>query len=640
MTTSSAQAPPNRRPSHWLFRTQAWKLLASLRLLLVILGFAFIPLAVGTFFKQKALGGFNPDAEVERLGPQLYALLETFGVFNIYHSWYFLALLGLLSLNNVCCTIDRFYVKMKRLTSKAVGVIIVHVGVNVVLVGAAIGNRTGVEGFMQIFEGTQENTMFDLVSMQQTELPFTVQLDDFRLQMYEEPDQRILFFDAQTRETSDVLTLDATVSLPHTYAIGRHDLLSSLVRFLRGGPDRSVRVERYFPDAHRRMVFEPTEDGSGPWGADLLVTRDDRQVEGYLTSGAPSRMVVLSERLTAAYVRAHTPEQFANALASRAGGRVDAPTLIVRDVRTGLETPYPLVVGEAVELHDGAVTLTALRYEPNFTARQGTIAQATGSAPRNPAVQVRLRDGSVERTGWLFARFGAASNVASDRVAVVFRQGLQAGGTPHEVDFVVGPGGERRVVHRVHGEVQTTGEALAGSVLRIEALDLELQVRRYVDGGRPKAVVENQSDEPVHPALEVTIEQKGAEPVTQWLFAGEPGDLPGTGENLVYQRDFAIREFQSDLSIFKDGRKVIDRQEIIVNRYLDVGGYHIYQASYDAEGGRWSGLSIKRDPGIPVIYSGFTLMFLGMIFLFYVRPVLESRRRGTPLIPEAAAPPG
>ena len=129
----------------------------------------------------------------------------------------------------------------------------------------------------------------------------------------------------------------------------------------------------------------------------------------------------------------------------------------------------------------------------------------------------------------------------------------------------------------------------------------------------------------------MTLIAGGEVTFSEWLMPGRPMDLPDTTLRFVYDRDFGIKEFQSDLSIYKDGRKIIDKQEIIVNRYLAVDGYHIYQASYDEDNGRWSGLSIKRDPGLKITYTGFGFMFAGVFFLFYIRPVMEARRTGRPL---------
>lgn len=619
------------------FGAQLWEFSSSLRLLLMILIIAAIPLVVGTFLIQKPLGGFDPAKEIERIGPHLYALFESMSFYNIYHSWYFRGILLMISYNNVCCTIDRFFVKTHRLTSKAVGVIIVHVGVNVVLAGAFYGSQAGVEGFMQVFEDAPEPTdwMFNVTTGDRIPLPFATQLDDFRLVMWDKPDERIFLLDPQTRETQHRVVLDRGRPFPQTHPLGPADYAHQLWWALTGGPKDALRIEAYFPDATMRAVATETGAPDDPWVLELRSSTHAESGEGYLTADSPNRITFVPGQLSAGYTRARTPEQFARALQSdeEAGG--DAPTLIVRDIRTGAATRFPARVGETVTLPDGAVSIRILEHIPDFARAPEGGVTSRSDAPNNPALHVELRDGDVVRTGWLLARFAAASVVRSDRYALSFRQGPRAGETAHTVDFVAGPNGERKLVHRLRGAVVDVMDAEPDTIFVLEELGTQMQVVRFLDGATFAFEVVNQSDHPHRPAIQVTLIQDGVSQGTEWLFVGQPLDMADGSTRVVYDRDFAIREFQSDLSIFKNGRKIIDRHEIIVNRYLAVDGYHIYQASYDEKGGRWSGLSIKRDPGIPVIYTGFGFMFLGVFFLFYMRPTLEARRTGRPLFPEA-----
>lgn len=623
-TTLEPPRAATRRPpgGFRLAMKELWTFLASLKLLLAILILGFIPLALGTFFKQKALGGFDPEQEMHRLGPGVYALLETFGVFNIYHSWYFLGLLILLSINNVCCTIDRFFFRLKKLTPKAWGVIIIHVGVNVVLLGAGISNRTGTEGFMQLFEGQRSNQVINPVTMQPSTLPFAVELDDFRLVHYKDPDERLILFDANSRETQAVVPIDTSRPLPQTAPLGSQSFFAKFERLFTGGATRAVRVDQYYPDARSETVIRPTPDGSGVWAVDVDITMGDQEGSGYLVAGNSRRLTLVPDQLSVGYVRARTPAAFEQALASRPGAGDEGPTLVVHRRDTHAESRYPAKVDEPIALPDSDVTITVLRYEPNY------------QRANNPAVQVEVRDGDSVRKGWLLGRFASISQLETPSVRVNFRQGPPRGSTPDELDLVAGPAGERKVVHRHRGQVVHLLDAPAGETVVIPGLEVHLTPREYIDGGEAITEVKPGSDQRRSPAVQVTLLERGAPTQTLWLFEGEAQAIQG-GLGLVFRQDFPIKEFQSDLSIFKGGKKIIDRREIIVNRYLNVGGYHIYQASYDQDSERWSGLQIKRDPGIPVIYSGFTVMFLGILFLFYVRPILDARQRGEPLIPEA-----
>ena len=87
--------------------------------------------------------------------------------------------------------------------------------------------------------------------------------------------------------------------------------------------------------------------------------------------------------------------------------------------------------------------------------------------------------------------------------------------------------------------------------------------------------------------------------------------------------DFSIEEqptlsFLSDVTVYtKNGISV--RDTIRVNKPLTVGGWKIYQYSYDEAKGGMSDISILelvRDPWLPYVYLGIFMMLAGAVWLF------------------------
>lgn len=87
--------------------------------------------------------------------------------------------------------------------------------------------------------------------------------------------------------------------------------------------------------------------------------------------------------------------------------------------------------------------------------------------------------------------------------------------------------------------------------------------------------------------------------------------------------DFSIEEqptlsFLSDVTVYtKNGFSV--RDTIRVNKPLTVGGWKIYQYSYDEAKGGMSDISILelvRDPWLPYVYLGIFMMLAGAVWLF------------------------
>jgi cytochrome c biogenesis protein len=76
----------------------------SIKLTIFLLFLIAIVSIIGTLIKQNA-----PSAEyIHRYGIQLYNVLDFFNLFNMYNSWWFTALLLLLVINLIACSLHRF----------------------------------------------------------------------------------------------------------------------------------------------------------------------------------------------------------------------------------------------------------------------------------------------------------------------------------------------------------------------------------------------------------------------------------------------------------------------------------------------------------------------------------------------------
>ncbi|MBO4549610.1 MAG: cytochrome c biogenesis protein ResB [Bacteroidaceae bacterium] len=91
----------------------------------------------------------------------------------------------------------------------------------------------------------------------------------------------------------------------------------------------------------------------------------------------------------------------------------------------------------------------------------------------------------------------------------------------------------------------------------------------------------------------------------------------------VELHDFSIEEnptlsFMSDVTVrTKSG--IEQRDTIRVNKPLSIGGWKIYQYSYDEAKGSMSDISVfelVRDPWLPYVYLGIFMMLAGAVWLF------------------------
>ncbi len=82
------------------------------------------------------------------------------------------------------------------------------------------------------------------------------------------------------------------------------------------------------------------------------------------------------------------------------------------------------------------------------------------------------------------------------------------------------------------------------------------------------------------------------------------------------------KEYLSRVEI-REGGKVVTTADIRVNQPLHYAGWNLYQYSYHPDRPGTTVLEVSRDPGLWVVYAGFTLLALGVCFIFYVKPFLR-----------------
>ena len=123
------------------------------------------------------------------------------------------------------------------------------------------------------------------------------------------------------------------------------------------------------------------------------------------------------------------------------------------------------------------------------------------------------------------------------------------------------------------------------------------------------------------------------------VFEGEVKKFAFVTETEMFPLPFAIRldtfetefygtgqvkEWRSHVSILDSRNNETISQIIKVNTPLSYRGWTIYQASYDEKYPHWSGLIVSKDVSMYFVWPGFVLLFLGLVFHFYVKPVLTS----------------
>ncbi len=135
----------------------------------------------------------------------------------------------------------------------------------------------------------------------------------------------------------------------------------------------------------------------------------------------------------------------------------------------------------------------------------------------------------------------------------------------------------------------------------------------------------SRSQEPKNQALELRVRER-SESKSVWVFANFPGmhQDPNSDIRLLYRQSEMRKDYVSKVQLFEGG-EVVASKTVEVNKPLRYAGYSIYQSDWDDIAEQYSVLEIAKDPGIPLVYLGFLLITIGVLYGFYLRPLVVKK---------------
>jgi len=177
---------------------------------------------VGTLLPQGGMTERSVRLAEQKYGPHLHRIFGALGLYDMYRSWWFVALLGLFTANNLACLSTR------RLRLKSMGFLVTHLSIATTAAGVVIGAVWGEKGFVQNRE-KQTNDGIRSRRGLNAKWGFQLRLDDFILERYGEP----------------VETLRAEV---HQKNVAAEFPVKVGSMFHLGGTDYDFTILRYVPD--------------------------------------------------------------------------------------------------------------------------------------------------------------------------------------------------------------------------------------------------------------------------------------------------------------------------------------------------------------------------------------------------------
>ncbi len=601
--------------------------------LLILIGLASI---LGTLIPQAdTLAGSPRDiytVYVNAYGPRLHILFNTLGLYRLYSSWWFSALLLLLAVNMIVCSLRRF-----RLQPRQIGFHLTHLSIVFILAGVLIGLNAR-EGFMQINEGEQSDTILfaprkpipdtaeeaeQLTNQQHSnaapsavefQLPFALRLDDFELRRH-------------TRPLDTLLAQSVHGGRIYSYGLRTQKRIPRAAR----QPLEIVLLETR---PLLRRTVQIVEQTSGPLepAVEIEVVRGPHRHTHWVFARGAARRRILSDECEIEYRRAAAPAELDALLAEQsvpATATADCLALIrsMTDVTT-----LPLALGREQivrDTDDTSLAVTVLQFFPHWNMNlQTREIYSASNARRNPAIQVQLRKGDAVETQWLFSRLPSAHGHQPFDLTTMTLQFLETDlRRTHFVRAIAAATTTARYLqHFVEGRLAATVPAADDSSAAVALPDgTQVRALRWVERAALESV---EQPDPKGFAARLRIRDLASGKVE--LLDAVSNEVYERGSvRFLLQRDFPIDQFISRVRVIQNGREVTSHT-IEMNDPLKFAGYTVYQSSYDTEAGedsRYSVLSVKRDPGVGLIYAGFVLLTVGLIIVFYINPWAQKRKR-------------
>jgi cytochrome c biogenesis protein len=302
--------------------------------------FTLIALAVASIFGTIVEQNLPPEKYRELYEDWAIALMDRINLFDMYHSWWFLALLVLFTVNLTCCTLDRFPKVLKtvrnprtrldeglektlslvdrwkkkgtvgewapryvdalssvfakpRITEEGgevhlyaesgvasrFGVYVTHLSIIIIFIGAIVGNVVGFKGFVNIPEGESVTQVPVRGGSRMQDLGFTLRCNSFRVETYPSGQPKAYISDLSVIEGGrEILRKkDVVVNDPLQYK-GIWFYQSSYGQA--GGTTAKVEVRRADGTPVRELSLPPNESASLQGYGTIRGVNFDRNFQG------------------------------------------------------------------------------------------------------------------------------------------------------------------------------------------------------------------------------------------------------------------------------------------------------------------------------------------------------------------------
>ncbi len=302
------------------------------------------------------------------------------------------------------------------------------------------------------------------------------------------------------------------------------------------------------------------------------------------------------------------------------------------------------------------LALVAEDFQPHVEVKEAYRPDPTGG----PALHFLLDNPFMKQDGWLSTDDGHREIDLGPAVLALALAGSDADAEAAEagpagrnsIRFALAPTGKLFYVLGTRTGERTRGVVESGRPIHTPWMGMTVLVDTVLPhAGISRAVVPAPppaKDEQRQPAVKVRLEGPGDRSDAEWIPWGETRTLSLGGQRFAvgYRSPEVVAPFNVTLLKFAsekypgsnmpatyeswvrvdDPEQGVSEHHISMNHPLHYRGYIFFQASFVEGEPMMSIFSVARSPGLPLVYAGTTLIALGVVWMFYVKPALAKRQ--------------
>lgn len=603
--TKNAESKVSKKKENWFM-----VLFSSVKLAVIVIFLIAISCILGTFIVQ----GRTTQEYISMYGGGWTAFLEGAQFTNVFHSYWFTILLVILCINLVVCAVKRW-----RNTILQIGFLSTHLSLILIMAGCLIDGWLGVKGGINMIEGQKVDYFFTFPEegeMKKVPLGFELLLEDFELVKHKPKFELISYVKEIDKERS--------ISTE-----------KGIVQSIQSSPYK-VKIKEFIPDAKlvREPINSPPDGSKNPAVFTQLFGSDQVDAEGWLIANAQNWYDDKKMEIRIEYYWADTAEERDNLMnadskAAKTTKTESKPMVKVVLKDTNMEAEFPFVIGKHYPVADTEYHLQMVEYVPDFTNKDVPIEQ---QKPVNPAVRVNIHGPEGDETRWIFANYPDWDSIHATKytnIGLTFEAGGAVKLLRHVVKVIHSADGINKFLYLRDGNIIENKGWELDKKYNIGDSGYQLKLLKYYPNFKIKEKMLQKSDEEINPAILVEMDGPRGTSKSEWLFAKDARVWWYDDMNfaiLYKEQAEMIKDFKSKLQVIDNGITV-KTKVIEVNDYLSYKGIDFYQANYDPDNPKFSGLQITSHPGIPVVFSGFWILVFGIVFIFYIKPLIKRIRK-------------